>query len=83
MSDIELSIVECRRCGKSFWWPAAEAMAIAGGPCCFGHEVLDVERYPTADAAARAYPAWEEERMNALAACVADEAAKVVKGGVA
>ena len=40
-----LYLVRCRHCGARYWhlWDVGE---IAGGPCCFGHEVLDYERYP-------------------------------------
>jgi len=63
---MKLSIMECRHCGAAYWWPAAEPAAVDGGPCCFGREVLDVTRYPTEQAARRAFPAWERRRLDAL-----------------
>jgi len=63
-----LNIMECRGCGKSFWYAWKEALVIASGPCCFGHEVLDIDRFPTARAAAKEWPSWNERRLSALRA---------------
>jgi len=52
---MNLAIVECRSCGSAYWVDAELASgAIAGGPCCFGHPVLDIETYPTEKAAKKA-----------------------------
>jgi len=54
-----MNIVECRACGAAFWTAAVHqgepvSGAIDGCPGCFGHAVLDIERFPTEKAAARA-----------------------------
>jgi len=53
-----LTIIECRHCGARYWHHLghlAEGGKIAGGPCCFGHKVLDVATYPTESDALAAY----------------------------
>jgi len=58
VSEVRLTIITCRHCGSRYWHHLGDLATdgkIAGGPCCFGHEVLTVAKYPT-EAAAR--PAW-------------------------
>ncbi len=62
MADPALAIVECRHCGKAYWSEVGGGQ-IAGGPCCFGHDLLDVERFPNERAAKKAWAAWNERRM--------------------
>ncbi len=62
---MNIAIVECRHCGAAYWveaWIGADA--IDGGPCCFGHEVLDIERFPTERAAQKEWPAWFARRLD-------------------
>lgn len=70
MSATSLNVVECRNCGASYWVNLPFTGVIAGGPCCFDHPVLDIERYPSERAAVRAYPAWEAARNAAMAKAV-------------
>ena len=58
MSSPVLNMVECKSCGATYWFAAPHAMAIAGGPCCFGHKVIDVERFGTEREAQKVYPQW-------------------------
>ena len=57
-----LSVMECQKCGTSFWFDVEKGGALESGPCCFGFEVLTVEKYPTENLAVRAYPAWIKRR---------------------
>ena len=60
--EVRLTIVTCRHCGARYWHHLghmAEGGKITGGPCCFGHPVLTVSKYPTEAEAAEAYP-WPE-----------------------
>ena len=57
-----LTVIECHHCGARYWHHLghlAKSGKIAGGPCCFGHKVLTVSKYPTEAEAAAAYP-WPE-----------------------
>lgn len=52
--EVRLTVVTCRHCGARYWHHLghlATGGKIAGGPCCFGHEVLTVSEYPTEEAA--------------------------------
>jgi len=71
VNSMSLAIVECRACGAAFWTAAEHqgkpvSGAIDGGPCCFGHPVLDIERFPTEKAAARAYDEWREAELAVM-----------------
>ena len=66
-----MNIIECRACGAAYWSAAVHmgrpvSGAIAGGPCCRGIAVLDIERYPTEKAALNAYPAWRAADLEAM-----------------
>ncbi len=65
---MNLAIIECRTCGAAYWVEAwigdSAGGAVDGGPCCFGHEVLDIERFPSEKAAAKAMPAWDSNRLE-------------------
>jgi len=63
VSEVRLTMITCRHCGACYWHHLghlATGGKIAGGPCCFGHSVLDVATYPTEEQARQAYP-WPEE----------------------
>ena len=57
-----LYLIRCRHCGVRYWhlWDVGE---IAGGPCCFGHEVLDYERYPNETMAVDAWSMWVDRQQ--------------------
>jgi len=58
-----LAIVTCRHCGARYWHHLGHLATdgkIAGGQCCFGHEVLTVAKHPTKAEARQAYP-WPED----------------------
>jgi len=63
---MNLNIVECRNCGKAFWFDGDYAGPIAGGPCCKGLPIMDIEQHPTERAAIKGYPAWRKARSAAL-----------------
>lgn len=54
----DLNMVECKNCGATYWFAAPHATVIDGGPCCFGHKVIDVERFGTELEAQKVYPQW-------------------------
>ncbi len=60
-----MNIVECRHCGKA-WWSDVAGGPIDGGPCCFGHPVLDVDRHPSEKSAESAFPAWQKADAEAV-----------------
>jgi len=58
-----LTIIECKHCGARYWHHLGDLATdgkIAGGPCCFGHEVLTVAKYPTEAAASAAWGKWHD-----------------------
>jgi len=64
-----LTIITCNHCGKHYWHQLghlAKGGKIAGGPCCFGHAVLEVAAYPTEADALAAYNEPEIEIRNKL-----------------
>jgi len=63
---MDLSIVECRTCGASYWIEGKKGGAVASGPCCFGHFVLDVERYTSEYRARKAYGMMIKQREKAI-----------------
>jgi len=65
---MDLSIVECRVCGTSYWIEGKKGGAVASGPCCFGHFVLDVENYPSEYKARKAYEVMIKRREAAISA---------------
>lgn len=49
-----LTVITCRHCGARYWHHLGHLATdgkIAGGPCCFGHKVLLVAKYPTEEQA--------------------------------
>jgi len=63
--EVRLTIITCRHCGSRYWHHLghlAEGGTIAGGPCCFGHEVLTVATYQTEEQARRAWDKWQGAR---------------------
>jgi hypothetical protein len=61
--EVHLTVVTCRHCGAHYWHHLghlAEGGTIAGGPCCFGHEVLTVAKYPTEAKARAAWVKWHD-----------------------
>jgi len=68
MSDLVMNIVECRHCGKAYWFEVADGGAVDGGPCCFGHPIMDIERFPTLRDAVKGYREWRKDRSAALKA---------------
>jgi len=80
-----MNIVECRACGVAYWTAARHlgkpvAGAIAGGPCCKGIDVLDIERFPTEKAAAKAYPAWRDADLALMRAKWKERKTEVIDG---
>jgi len=60
--EVRLTVVTCRHCGVRYWHHLGHLATdgkIAGGPCCFGHEVLTVAKYPTEAAASAAWGQWQ------------------------
>jgi len=58
-----LAVVTCRHCGARYWHHLGHLATdgkIAGGPCCFGHEVLTVAKYPTETEARAAWGKWQD-----------------------
>ena len=68
---IDLNIVECKTCGKAYWAEVKKGCLIASGPCCFGHDVLDIERFPNEHMAKSGYSAMIKKRETAIAARIA------------
>jgi len=66
--SIVLNLLECRSCGKAFWFETELSGAIDEGPCCKGLPILDAERFPTERAALKGYAGWRKERSAALKA---------------
>jgi len=60
---VRLTVIECKHCGARYWHHLGhltDGGKVAGGPCCFGHAVLTVAKYPTEEQARKVYP-WPEE----------------------
>jgi hypothetical protein len=55
----DLNIVECRHCGATYWAAVPQSMAIDGGPCCFGHKLIDVAQYTSEHEAKKVYHHWQ------------------------
>ena len=73
MADsIVLNIVECRKCGTSYWAEVKQGGGIDAGPCCFGHPVLDIDSYPDERAAIKAHHAWAAADQAAITARLAE-----------
>jgi len=61
--EVRLTVITCRHCGARYWHHLghlASGGRIAGGPCCFGHEVLTVSKYPTEAMAQVAWSKWRD-----------------------
>jgi hypothetical protein len=59
-----LTMIECRHCRKRYWHELGhmgDGGKVAGGPCCFGYEVLDIGCYPTEQAARAAWASVYEQ----------------------
>jgi len=57
-----LSLIHCRHCGARYWHELGHLATdgkIAGGPCCFGHEVLTLAKYPIEADARAAWGKWQ------------------------
>lgn len=65
-SPSKLSIVECGHCGAAYWWAIDRSVVFVAGPCCFGHPVLSIERFPTEYTARQNYPAFIKARERAI-----------------
>jgi len=60
-----LYLIHCKHCGARYWHHLGHLATdgkIAGGPCCFGHEVLTVAKYPTETEARQAWGKWQGAR---------------------